>query len=445
MIAPFPETEALNECQKIIDLLDAGFITIETVTQESAERSGAGVMLGVLVCVDSNQNRIVLKTISGISHRLVLANGLVEQNGIFVPPIVSAAEIESALAENDVEIHRLTDKINFYKSQKKSYSEFEKIRIALCEKSLKKVHALYAFHCIDGSCRTLSDIVKNKNPPTGTGDCCAPKLLDYAFSHSLQPISMAEVFYGKNSDTKMNGHSYPPCDERCGLLLPAMLGLKIVFADSHIVVIEKNSGLLSVPGRGADKQDCVVSRFKKIYPHCIAQPAVHRLDMETSGLMVLAITKEAHRELSRQFADGEVKKQYEAVLDGNLAAMRIAKKGEMTLYFRLDVENRPHQMWDSVYGKKAITEWEILGIEKQYRPDNSLRIVTRVLYTPHTGRTHQLRLASADSHGFGVPIVGDSLYGTCNNGERLLLHARYLCFTHPATGKQMEFFSKCPF
>ena len=139
MIAPFPETEALNECQKIIDLLDAGFITIETVTQESAERSGAGVMLGVLVCVDSNQNRIVLKTISGISHRLVLANGLVEQNGIFVPPIVSAAEIESALAENDVEIHRLTDKINFYKSQKKSYSEFEKIRIALCEKSLKKV------------------------------------------------------------------------------------------------------------------------------------------------------------------------------------------------------------------------------------------------------------------------------------------------------------------
>ena len=161
--------------------------------------------------------------------------------------------------------------------------------------------------------------------------------------------------------------------------------------------------------------------------------------------MVLALTKGAHRELNRQFAAGEVKKQYEALLDGNLAAKKIGNEGELTLFFRLDIENRPHQIWDAEFGKKAITQWKMIRVEKRWLKNGGFRLSTRVLFTPLTGRTHQLRLASADNHGFGIPIIGDSLYGKCENGERLLLHARYLCFTHPISGKKIEFESKCPF
>ena len=161
--------------------------------------------------------------------------------------------------------------------------------------------------------------------------------------------------------------------------------------------------------------------------------------METSGLMVLAFDAEAHRNLSRQFQEGTVKKEYVALLDGILAKKGIPEEGTMTLFFRLDIDNRPHQIWDDVYGKKAVTSWKILDVERYTAPDGSVRNVTRVLFKPQTGRTHQLRLASADPHGFGIPIVGDTLYGKCEEGERLMLHARYLAFDHPTDGRRMEF------
>ena len=123
----------------------------------------------------------------------------------------------------------------------------------------------------------------------------------------------------------------------------------------------------------------------------------------------------------------------------------IAPEGVMELTFRLDINNRPHQIWDSVYGKKAVTEWKIECVQDYHAPDGSRRPATRVLFRPHTGRTHQLRLASADPHGFGVPIIGDTLYGSCAEGERLMLHASRLCFTHPMTGRRMEFTSPAPF
>ncbi|MBR0100085.1 MAG: RluA family pseudouridine synthase [Treponema sp.] len=357
-----------------------------------------------------------------------------------------------------------------------------------------------------------------KLPPTGTGDCCAPKLLDYAFSHELMPISLAELQYdffakenvphggGEKTVDRENSLSegqgilvttgcrcgndcstaegvplavwsdsgsaesvtakpdrpeeqgrakqcpepnsppstfhFPltsPCDERCGILLPAMLGLRILYQDEAICVVNKQSGLLSVPGRGEDKQDCIESRFRRLFGDKveIKQPAVHRLDMETSGIMILAFTKEAHRELNRQFEAKEIQKEYIALLDGVLPKMGIAQHGTMELFFRLDVDNRPHQIWDSENGKSAVTEWEILGVERYHAPDGSTRNATRVLFMPHTGRTHQLRLASSDSHGFGCPIIGDTLYGHCDEGERLMLHAKKISFTHPITGERM--------
>ena len=464
-----------------------------------------------------------------------------------VPPIVSAEEINEALSQNDGEIHAITEKLKREKGKRKagsvlshherndedskeghdecgssseSLEELKERREKLCRESLEKVHALYRFHCIDGKVRTLKEICGTYNhgklPPTGTGDCCAPKLLDYAFSHELFPISLAETEYtetsgndcstaegvplavwsdsGSQTSTTTNvlaesvtakpdrpneqgrakqcpvpnfpcslltAHSSlltptcslltpnsslltPPCDERCGILLPAMLGLRILYRDEAICVVNKQSGLLSVPGRGEDKQDCVESRFRRLFGDAveILQPAVHRLDMETSGIMILAFTKEAHRELNRQFEAKEVQKEYVALLDGILPKMGIPPHGQMELFFRLDVDNRPHQIWDAEKGKSAITEWEILGVERYHAPDGTTRNASRVLFKPHTGRTHQLRLASSDSHGFGCPIIGDTLYGHCEEGERLMLHAQKIEFTHPTTGRTMTI--ECP-
>ncbi len=443
MFPPFPEEEAAAVCRTMIAALDAGTLRIVRSAPESAERSGQGLMLGAMVCADAAGRRITLQTVSGI--RCSLHSDAEEENTVFVPPVVSAAQIDAALSENDAEIHRITDRITALKAARKKecggYGEpdaeeraLTAARAALTRASLEKVYALYSFCCADGVRRPLRSIC-TALPPTGTGDCCAPKLLHYAFSHGYTPLSMAEIFYGGGTAEKRSGAVYSPCDERCALILPQMLGLKIVYRDDSIIVVDKQSGLLSVPGRGPDKQDCVVNRVRRLFPSCIAQPAVHRLDMETSGLMALAFTAEAHRNLSRQFENGLVEKRYTALLGGVVSGVG----GMMELYFRLDVENRPHQIWDAAHGKRAITEWENAGTETYTAPDGTSRTVSRIIFTPHTGRTHQLRLASADPHGFGIPIIGDSLYGVCSSGERLMLHAKCLRFTHPLTGAQMNF------
>ena len=495
MFPPLPQEKAAEILEKLIFSLQKGEIQLQQVARPSEERKNHGVMLGSLVCKDKNGKEIVLVTNSGNAKKLVAKPQTFpdSQGLVFVKPIVSAEEIENALAENDKEIHELTEKITNEKSEisNELLNELHKRREQLCKESLSKVHALYKFHCIDGKLRTLKEICAiyngGKLPPTGTGDCCAPKLLNYAFSHELFPISLAETAYTKRcgndcstaegvplavwSDSgsaesvtakpdrpeeqgrakrcpepnfPLSTFHFPltsPCDERCGILLPAMLGLRILWRDEAICVVNKQSRLLSVPGRGEDKQDCIESRFRQLFGDKveIKQPAVHRLDMETSGIMILAFTKEAHRELNRQFEAKEVQKEYVALLDGVLPKMGIAPHGTMELFFRLDVDNRPHQIWDAENGKLAVTEWQILGVERYHAPDGTTRNVTRVLFMPHTGRTHQLRLASSDSHGFGCPIIGDTLYGHCDEGERLMLHAKKISFTHPLTGKRMIF------
>ena len=434
MFPPFDEELAFKYCKEIISLLEEKKLSLVYTTEKiSAERFANGIMIGVLVAKNSAQENKILFTVSGISRKI---EGKF-QDAIFIEPIVSNKKIMSALQKNDKEIHLLTEKLK--SCRKEELQELQLRRSMLTSESLEKVHELYSFCCFDGEIRSLKQICKNQLSPTGTGDCCAPKLLNFAFKNNLTPLSMCEVFYGKSTEKKISGCKYSPCDERCGLILPEILGLKILYRDKDIIVVNKQSGLLSVPGRGPEKQDCIVNRVKKLFPECIEQPSVHRLDMETSGLMVLAFTKDAHRNLCRQFEEGLVQKKYIALLDGILAKKGIPQSGTMELYFRLDVENRPHQIWDSVYGKKAITEWQILDVEKYLSPSGNKKNVTRVLFIPHTGRTHQLRLASADFHGFGVPIIGDTLYGHCEQNERLMLHSCYIKFTHPSTGQIMEF------
>jgi len=208
--------------------------------------------------------------------------------------------------------------------------------------------------------------------------------------------------------------------------------LIILHANAAIVVVEKPAGLLAVPGRGPEKEDCVERRIRRLFPDCPGQPAVHRLDMDTSGLMVLARTREAHRELSRQFAARLVEKRYQALLEGVVAG----SSGVIELAFRLDPNNRPHQVYDPVHGKAGVTRWRKIG-DEQGR--------SRIEFTPRTGRTHQLRLHAAHPLGLGCPIVGDRLYGVRKEGERMCLHASLLRFLDPESGSWRTFTSPPPF
>lgn len=208
--------------------------------------------------------------------------------------------------------------------------------------------------------------------------------------------------------------------------------MKVVYSDEVIVVTDKVSGFLAVPGKGDHNLDSVSWRVRNLFDGCIEQPSVHRLDMDTSGLMVLARTKEAHRHLSIQFQNREPEKLYEALLEGLLNK----ESGVIELPFRLDVDNRPHQIFDPEHGKMGTTHWRKLGEEGEF---------TRVEFKPITGRTHQLRVHSAHSLGLGIPIVGDPLYGNGDEPGKLKLHAKKLGFTHPVSGERMTFESAVPF
>ena len=206
----------------------------------------------------------------------------------------------------------------------------------------------------------------------------------------------------------------------------------VVYEEETFVVINKKSGFLSVPGRGPENYDSVSSRIKALYDDCIEQPAVHRLDMDTSGLMVLALNKASHRNLSIQFQNRQTAKKYEALLEGHIEG----ESGTIELPFRLDIDNRPHQIYDPVHGKMGTTHWQKIAQEEGF---------TRIEFTPITGRTHQLRVHSAHQKGLGTPIVGDPLYGNGKGPGQMKLHAKYLSFNHPVSNELMDFHSIVPF
>ena len=386
-----PEECARTECLRLMDELDAGTIG------NALNIQGHGRMFGVLVCTDGT----VLRAFSGELEGELLVPG-------YVPPAFDVPSYRAVLSRYDRIIknsanHRM-----------------------LSRRCWQELMQLYRFHCSDGSECCLSDIFPDA--PSGTGDCCAPRLLSHAYCLGKKPASMCEFFYGSGSFGHKSFHS--PCDARCSRLLPHIIGLDIVYQDSYVVVVNKPSGMLSIEGRGPDKQDCVASRVRSFFPSCITQPCVHRLDQATSGLMVLGLTEKAHDTLSRNFEERRVHKEYEALVDGLI----LEKSGTIELPMRLDVDNRPHQVVDHENGKRALTDWERLCIENL-----DGRKVTRLRLIPHTGRTHQLRVHCA--YGLGHPILGDALYGDGISGQapRLMLQARVLEFPHPVTGTRMRF------
>ncbi len=209
-----------------------------------------------------------------------------------------------------------------------------------------------------------------------------------------------------------------------------MRNLEILYQDEYLVVVNKESGILSVPG--ITEKICITEMVKKIFPNCIEHPAVHRLDMDTSGLLIVALTKEAQRALSIQFQNRLVNKEYIAILDGVIKN----ESGVIKLRTRLDVNNRPYQIHDPVNGKLGITNWEKINIENGK---------TRIHFFPETGRTHQLRVHSAHKFGLNTPIVGDRLYGKQLEGQRLMLHSSKIKFFHPITEKDIIIESNPPF
>jgi len=203
-------------------------------------------------------------------------------------------------------------------------------------------------------------------------------------------------------------------------MVKMMSDLIILHEDPAFLVVEKPGGLLAVPGLGPHKQDCVVNRVRALYPDCFHHPAVHRLDMYTSGIMVMARTRESLAIIGKQFENRLVEKEYEAILDGILEQ----DEGLIDLCFRLDLDDRPRHIYDPVQGKRGITRWKKISTANGK---------TRVRFFPKTGRTHQLRLHASHPEGLCIPIVGDFLYGHGSDGDPMLLHACQISFLHPET------------
>ena len=378
-----------------------------------------GQMFGVLVCEDDQKNEIVLYAFSGQFQKRWSVEG-------YVGPAFDEDEFnrlwdESKLTfmEYEKEIHHLE------KEQGEALSK----RKVLSQTLQRELHSLYEFHSIDQKTYSLKDIFNTLSVPSGTGDCCAIKLFNEAFKRKLHPVSLAEFYYG-HSSCHNHKEFYPPCDRRCKDLITTMLGLEILYLDDSIVVVNKPPRLLAVPGRGEDKQDSISYRVKRLFRFSIDQPAVHRLDMDTSGLMVLCFSSEAHRNLSIQFSSRRVEKEYVALVEGIITQER----GEITLAFRYDPENKPRQIYDPVLGKWGTTKWEKVRVERR-----GARHVTRLLLRPIEGRTHQLRLHTSDPRGLGTPIVGDRLYGEAGDEKRMALHASRLSFHHPVTDELLTF------
>ena len=371
---------------------------------------------------------------------------------------------------NDLEFEKLTKKLTqesynnqfFIKELQEYYqAKIEKINlefkvfedkiIALKRERKEKSNYLqqtlfskYAFLNQQKELKSLLTIFNNPTikPPAGSGECAAPKLLQYAFANNLTPITMAEFWWGSapNAAVRQHKNYYPACQGRCKPILTHMLAhtemdanlllenlsekqdLEIIYEDDALIVVHKPAEFLSVPGK--EIKDSVYTRIKEKYPSATGPLIVHRLDMSTSGVLLLTKTKEANKALQSQFINRTIKKRYVALLDGNLSK----NSGKITLPLRVDLDDRPKQLVDFTYGKPAETDWKIINKENGK---------TRVHFYPITGRTHQLRMHAAHKNGLNTPIIGDDLYG--KKEKRLHLHAEFIEFLHPTTLKKMSF------
>ena len=353
--------------------------------------------------------------------------------------------LERSLKEHLSSLQKETDT---YVSQIEALKNERKSRSATLQQQLfEQFRLLNARGEVKDLCSIFAHTV-HKIPPAGAGECAAPKLLQYAYSHHYRPVAMAEFWWGNSpkAEIRHHGHYYPACKGKCEPILGHMLQgleveenpllednhrttvLDIIYEDDYLLIVNKPAGMLSVPGK--ETADSVYSRIRHLYPDATGPLVVHRLDMATSGLLLIAKTKEVHQNLQAQFSNRSIKKRYTALLEGIVSN----EEGTIDLPLCLNPLDRPRQIVDKEHGKPAITRYRVLA-----RTESQ----TLVAFYPLTGRTHQLRVHSAHSLGLHCPIKGDELYGS--KADRLYLHAESLEFTHPVSKEKVTIEVKADF
>ncbi|PZU99340.1 MAG: RNA pseudouridine synthase [Pseudanabaena sp.] len=338
-------------------------------------------------------------------------------------------------------------------------AELKKERRQLSRTLQAQMHETHVLTNFAGETRSLKQLIIEGAMPTGMGDCCAPKLLNYAANNGLTPLALAEFWWGDPSPDgyKVQGEFYGACAERCQPIMGFLLSgrqsnisnngndgvtapnyhisdssvVTIVYEDGYLIAIAKPSGLLSIPGRYLDVQDSALNRLLNLYGDEILYP-VHRLDRQTSGILLFARDLDTLRHLSQQFQTRKVHKVYEALLSGKIKQ----ESGVIDLPLWGNPENRPYQQVDFDQGKHSLTKFQTIGNEGAY---------SRIEFIPLTGRTHQLRVHAADTRGLGTTILGDRLYGCQIATDRLHLHAKSLTFTHPRSLQTLSLRVEVPF
>jgi tRNA pseudouridine32 synthase/23S rRNA pseudouridine746 synthase len=417
---------ARRAAAETMTLLDAGLGDAWELGQV-----GGGKMFGVLVVAASDGSLGYLRAFSGMLKGQWTIAG-------WAPPTFDARARDVIWIPGEAALAALSH---------------DAARTAMSRELLPAIQGTYSFANARGEVRALHELFAPAQPPAGAGDCAAPKLLAEAYAKGLRPLALAEFWWGAppRSGDRRSGSFYAACQGKCPPLLAHMLsGLPadpppqygsaalapheptVVYEDAHVVVVDKPSGMLSVPG--LSQKDCVSNRLRARYPEATGQLVVHRLDLDTSGLLIAAKDPQTFSALQRLFSQRAIAKRYVAWLDGVL----IGERGVVDLPIRMDVEDRPRQIHDPVHGKSAMTEWAVLerGNDR-----------TKLALVPLTGRTHQLRVHASHPLGLDAPIVGDRLYGreAPEHGERLLLHAESVAFTHPVTGVSIQLSRPAPF
>ena len=421
----------------------AGNPLIATYKTELTTKEAAGFL-----AIQAHQARMITGRRDRKERRVIAQKSLNNEEFLQMKHRLSKESIQQKNHLRDLKFHwgeqsqKARDNLSYFTDE---ITVLKRQRRDLSYSLQQRLFDHYRFLNKDGVHKNLRDVFKvthQQVPPAGAGECAAPKLLQYAFQHDLKPLAMAEFWWGQSpkSEIRKHQHFYAACLGKCRPILTHMLEgidvdenplltnpaegktIKIVYQDDVMVVINKPVNFLSVPGKNIE--DSVYLRMKQSYPSATGSLIVHRLDMSTSGLMVIALNKDVHKKLQKQFINRTVKKRYVALLDGLLDA----DEGIVDLPLRVDLDDRPRQLVCYEYGKAAKTKWQVIA-----RNNNQ----TKVYFHPITGRTHQLRIHSAHINGLNTAIVGDDLYGT--KAERLYLHAETLELNHPTTKALMHF------
>ena len=443
---PSPQQFTYPFCYEPHPLCVAAAEEIKPLCRELLKVESSGKMFGVLV-VEQNGKRYYLAAFSGLLAGSYLQEG-------FVPPVYNLQNPGGYFKQEEAEITAINHRVQQGEDTPELRMERKQRSIALQQWLFMQFNFLNAA----GNSRNLIDIFQNQPPiltaeeyfnrksatqgvkvPSGAGECCAPKLLQHAYLHGLHPLCMAEFWLGPSpkDEIRIDGNYYPACHAKCKPILGHMLqGLDVeenpmlkrnremaalveyVYEDDDIAVVYKPSGLLATPGK--NDVPSLLDIVRERYPKAIN---AHRLDMDTSGLMLFALNDAAYKHLQQQFYRQAVKKEYVALLDGT-PSTDLPKEGIISLPLLPNPFDRPRQQVNHEHGKRAITHYKLLEAQ-------------RVLFYPQTGRTHQLRVHAAHPDGLGCSIKGDPLYGT--PADRLYLHAQSIEFVHPKSGERVRF------